>query len=139
TRFTSQRCFILNPDDDPLSKRSSYFHGILCHMLAVSALACALMISGCAEQPRGEGIYEIRIFGEAFAESGIPANAFVDGWSVDFAQVVVTLTEVVLHGEASGEITALPESRRFDLTQSSGGLGHLVAEPIVAGDRFESL
>lgn len=78
----------------------------------------AAMSSAC------EGSYELRAFGEAFVENGIPASAVRDGWAIRFDEFVVAIDEVALEGDERVEFEG---SFVFDLTRPSEGEGHLLA------------
>lgn len=81
-------------------------------------IALTTMFSACSEE--GNGQLDVRIYGEAFIEESIPADVFVDGWTVDFSKFIVVVDGV-------GTETAEDSGRRaFDLTASSGGDGHEV-------------
>lgn len=80
----------------------------------LSVLACAC-----------QGPYELRVFGEAFVEEGIPAASVQDGWDIRFTEFVVAIDEVSLTGD---ERVELPGAYVFDLTRPSNGEGHLLAD-----------
>lgn len=82
-------------------------------------LALSILIAGC------QGPYELRVFGEAFVEQGIPATGVQDGWDIKFTEFVVAISEVSLEGDEQVEI---PGSYVFDLARPSGGEGHLLAD-----------
>jgi hypothetical protein len=66
----------------------------------------------------GPGSVEVVAYGEAFAEEGIPASQFADGWAVTFSQVNVQIADV----EVAGARLAGPFT--VDLSVASGGRGH---------------
>lgn len=82
-------------------------------------LALSILIAGC------QGPYELRVFGEAFVEQGIPATGVQDGWDIKFTEFVVAISEVSLEGDEQVE---LPGSYVIDLARPSGGEGHLLAD-----------
>lgn len=71
-----------------------------------------------------EGSYELRAFGEAFVEEGIPASEVRDGWAIRFDEFVVSIDEVSLEGDERVDIAG---TFVFDLTRPSEGGGHLLA------------
>jgi hypothetical protein len=75
----------------------------------------AAVASGCSAE--GDGTLDVRIWGEEFIEEGIPADVFVDGWSLSFTRFLVAI---------DGVGTDAPEDAGryvFDLTAGSGGEG----------------
>ncbi len=83
---------------------------------------------GCGGE--GEGTLVTTIYGEAFVESGIPAEAFVDGWSVTFDRFLVVVGEV----EAEG-IEVEPRFRLVDLVTPTSGAGQELQQiEVAAGD-----
>jgi hypothetical protein len=86
-------------------------------------IALALLVAGasaCSEDS-GEGTVEVRIWGEDFVESGIPADVFVDGWSIEWNRFLVAVD-----GIATPEAED-PTRWLFDLTAETGGAGAMVA------------
>ncbi len=79
--------------------------------------------TACAAE--GEGTLETRIYGEAFVEEGIPADAFVDGWAVTFSSMLVAVDGVSADGVED------PGVYVFELTEPSGGEGHAVGTLVV--------
>ncbi len=96
------------------------------------ALAAALpltLVLGCS------GEVELRIFGEAYVEEAIPADAFVDGWSVEFSEFVVSVTDVRL----SPGGTVAPGAFVVDLARDSSGRGHVLNTTALRDDGVESV
>jgi hypothetical protein len=89
--------------------------------IALTALALA-SVSCSAE---GEGTLFTRIYGEAFVEEGIPADVFVDGWSVTFTKFIVVVDGVSSQGVKDGGRYA------FDLVPGTDGEGQAVTELVV--------
>lgn len=71
--------------------------------------------------PEPTGIVELTIYGEDYAESGIPADEVDDGWRIAFTRFSLELGDVYLGGHAVFE-----GSQSFDLTEASGGGGQVV-------------
>lgn len=90
-------------------------------------LLLAAGLSGCA----GDGFVHTYVYGEAYIEEGIPADAFVDGWSVTFDRFLVRVGPVTAGGEA-----LLGGARVVDLARSSSGQGHLLARTEIAADDY---
>lgn len=70
-----------------------------------------------------QGGYELRAFGEAFVEAGIPAEEVTDRWAIRFSEFVVSIGEVSVDGQDRRE---LPGWYVFDLARPSEGQGHLL-------------
>lgn len=81
-------------------------------------LSLTLLLTACTFS----GTLDVAVYGEPFIEEGIPADVFVDGWSVTFDRFLVVLGDV----SVTGADDAAPELAVFDLAQPSGGAGHLV-------------
>lgn len=98
-------------------------HALRLFCACIPALAC-------------QGTYELRAFGEAFVEAGIPAAEVADGWAIRFTEFVVSIGEVSVDG---------PERRAFggwyvfDLAQPSGGKGHLLGAADAPFGDYEAL
>jgi hypothetical protein len=83
-------------------------------------LALASIGTSCSEE--GEGTLHTRIYGEAFIEEGIPADVFVDGWSVTFTRFIVVVDGISAHDTKDGGRYA------FDLVPGTSGAGQEVTE-----------
>lgn len=83
----------------------------------------ALVLCACLPALACQGTYELRAYGEAFVEAGIPASEVSDGWSIRFTEFVVSVGEVSIDGRERRE---LPGWYVFDLAQPSDGRGHLL-------------
>lgn len=77
--------------------------------------------AGCSDDPTGRGDVTVTVYGEAFIEAGIPAEAMADGWAVTFDRFVVTVDDVVVGGVAA------TNSASPDLAVATGGAGHPIA------------
>ncbi len=88
-------------------------------------LAIGLLVPACDDATEGEATLRFTAWGEDFIEQGIPAEAFVDGWSVDFETFFVSLDAI----DADGE----PLEGRYvvDLAQASAGAGHELGSLVV--------
>jgi hypothetical protein len=91
-------------------------------------LAAGLTASACADDA-GTGTLAITVYGEAFIEEGIPAEAVKDGWRIDFDRFDVTLSDIALGGVTlAGPVTV-------DLSGATKELGQeLVRGSVPAGD-----
>jgi hypothetical protein len=76
---------------------------------------------GCAPSEE-EGAVEVRIWGEDFIEDGIPADVFVDGWTVSFSRFLVAVD-----GIATPEAED-PRRYLFDISAPTDGEGTTIAE-----------
>lgn len=83
------------------------------------ALIPLLTALACAHEPESADL-TLSIYGEAFIEEGIPADVFVDGWSVTFGRFLISVGEV----EAGGEPLDPADTRYriYDLVKGGGGL-----------------
>ncbi|HEY0136004.1 MAG TPA: hypothetical protein VGB85_18085, partial [Nannocystis sp.] len=93
-------------------------------------LLCTLLLAACDTDMT---VIDVRVYGEEFIESGIPAEVFADGWAVDFDKFLVTVGEVKVTGPGASEVTK-PEFQVFDLTQPSDGVGYSVVAGTVRED-----
>ena len=69
---------------------------------------------------------ELRVWGEDGAELGFGPEVFVDGWSVQFREVLVGIRDVSVQGVAGPEF--VPGQWAYDLARASGGQGHYVTQ-----------
>jgi hypothetical protein len=91
------------------------------HMAAMFAV-----LLSCAG-PAEEGEVEVRVWGEAFLEEGIPAAVMADGWAIDFTRFEVELRDVSV-----ADATLDDPEEPFDIAQPSDGRGQLVGRVQVA-------
>jgi hypothetical protein len=85
--------------------------------------------AGCV----GEGEVEVRVWGEAFIEQGIPADAVADGWAIGFDRFEVELRDVAIAG------MTLADPGPLDLSQASAGVGQRVGRASVPeGDHADA-
>lgn len=80
-------------------------------------------LAACLPAFACQGSYELRAYGEAYVEAGIPADEVSDGWAVRFTEFVVSVGEVSVDGHARRD---LPGWYVFDLARPSDGRGHLL-------------
>ena len=91
--------------------------------------ASLLLVTACS------GELDVRAYGEAFAEDGIPATELRDGWSVRFDELVVAFDDVRVTGVESANADG---GYVFDLAAQSDGRGHpLDALAVATGDYDE--
>lgn len=83
--------------------------------LLAATLAATLAAASCSY----EGTFEARIYGEEFIEEGIPADAFVDGWTVTFDKFLVVVGDL----EVDGGAATIPGWHVVDLTTATMGAG----------------
>lgn len=89
----------------------------------------AVATSGCGDSGREE--YELRIYGEAYVESTIPASAVADRWEIEFSEFVVAIGEVAIQADDAIE---LPGWHVYDMTAPTNGEGQLVAPFAATGE-----
>lgn len=88
-------------------------------ILLPCTLLATLSLAACDDDP-GEGTLDVRIYGEAFIEDGIPAEVFNDGWSIEFSRFLVAVDQIDTEdGEDDGRYV-------YDLHAASMGAGHEV-------------
>lgn len=94
--------------------------------VAPLALALNLALAACQGAP---GAWEVRAWGERYAEEGIEADAFADGWAVTFDRLEVALADLALEPdslERKGAPVRLPPGpAALDVARPSEGGGHL--------------
>jgi hypothetical protein len=94
----------------------------------------AVGLAGC-DSAAESGTIEVRAYGEPYVEDKIPAEAFADGWSVDFSRFLVAVSEIT--STAGGEpAVADGKIHVVDLVPGSGKKGHLLVETEVPGGRY---
>lgn len=105
-------------------------------MLRSLSYTALLALSLPACDPAEEAI-KVRIYGEEFIETGIPAGVFDDDWALTYNQFLVSLGKIDI-GE-TGSLPALsePEFQIWDLTQASKGAGREITEAMVPVGRYD--
>lgn len=104
---------------------------------ALASLLLLPLAGSCGESdaqtPDGQGMLNVFVYGEAFVEEGIPADAMSDGWAIDFEGFAVEVTSVTV-GEA-----AFSDATTIQIAPPTEGEGHHLAElPLDAGT-YESV
>lgn len=95
------------------------------HIITIALLTTA--IAGCSdadEETPGEGAYTMTAYGEAFVEDKIPAEE-TDGWEIEFSRLEVNIAELSARND-DGESVEVDEVFTVDLTEDSGGEGHVL-------------
>jgi len=91
---------------------------------------CGLLLCACAAS---EGEVEVRVWGEAFIEEGIPAAEMSDGWAIQFQRFEVELRDVSIAG------VTVEDPGPLDISEPSDGRGQLVGRAHVeAGDHDDA-
>lgn len=98
-------------------------------LVAASLLACA----------PGEGTLDVVIYGESYIEASIPADVFVDGWTLTFDRFLVSVGELTLAQAGEPEGAEEPRYQIFDLAQPSGGAGFSVTSAQVPAGAYDGL
>lgn len=88
----------------------------------------ALAAASCSQ----DGTFEARIYGEEFIEDGIPADAFVDGWTVSFDKFLVVVGDL----EVDDGAATIPGWHVVDLTTPTMGMGQALWEVDAAPATF---
>jgi hypothetical protein len=91
----------------------------------------SLVAVSCCACTGGEGEVDVRIWGEAFIEEGIPAAELVDGWEIGFDRFEVELRDVSVAGVSFDA----PDS--FDLAEPSEGRGQLIGRAAAPADAHD--
>ncbi len=108
--------------------------------IAVPALlTLTSALTACAGDEYEPGTLAVQIYGEEFAEQGIPADVFADGWSVSFDKVLLSVGDVSAAVEHDDPAVTAPEYRIWDLALPSGGVGHEVAAAEVDGGPYDHI
>lgn len=94
------------------------------------------LVFACLSALGCQGTYELRAYGEAFVEAGIPAVEVADGWAIRFSEFVVSIGEVSVDGRDRRE---LPGWYVFDLARPSDGEGHLLGTVEAPFGDYETL
>ncbi len=81
-------------------------------------LTIGLLLGACDGADDGEATLRFTAWGEDFIEQGIPADAFSDGWSVEFDAFFVSL------GGIDADGAPLQGTYVVDLSEVSDGSGH---------------
>ena len=87
----------------------------------------AVVLPACSDG--GEGMVEVRVYGEEFIEEGIPAADMADGWEITFSRFDVTVTDVTVAG------VTLADGTTLDITTPSDGEGQLLTDGAVPTGR----
>lgn len=103
--------------------------------LARTALVAATL-TACAP---GEGTLEVSVYGEEFIEDTIPADAFVDGWTVTFDKFLVSVGDITLAQAGSAPAASEPRFQIFDISQTSNGAGFPVTAALVDAGAYDDL
>lgn len=95
-------------------------------------LSCTFLLttSACAA---GEGMIEVRSWGESFIEDGIPADEMADGWAISFDRFEVELRDISIAG------ATLDDPDPIDLSRPSDGEGQLLGTVDVAEGDYGDL
>ena len=106
-------------------------------LLGAAALATGL--SACAGDESAPGRLAVQIYGEEFAEEGIPADVFADGWTVRFDKVLLSVGDVSAAIEHDEPGLTAPAYRIWDLARPSGGAGFQVTAGDVDGGPYDHI
>lgn len=86
-----------------------------------------LVVAACSPSP---GTYELRAWGEAFVEDGIPAAEVSDGWEIEFDELVVAVGDITVQADDRLDVEGWYV---LDLTAPSDGAGQRLTEVEVTG------
>jgi hypothetical protein len=100
-------------------------------LFALAASSAAAAALGCAEAPTGD--LELRIYGEAFIEEGIPADIFVDGWAVSFSSFVVDVRGLAAADRAIDEAFVVDLAKPGGARYAEGGFELTTLTGVEAG------
>jgi len=98
------------------------------HRFAILCSSLICLLPACA---MGEGEVEVRAWGEAYIEEGIPAAAVSDGWAIEFSRFEVELTDIAIAG------VELDDPGPIDLTVASEGEGQALGRASVPADSYD--
>ncbi len=102
-------------------------------------LTLSSALAACAGDDVEPGTLAVQIYGEEFAEEGIPADVFADGWAVSFDKVLLSVGDVSAAVEDADPALTAPEYRIWDLAVPSDGVGHEVAAAEVDGGAYDHI
>jgi hypothetical protein len=106
---------------------------------SILTLAIALAACGGGDDDRAPGTLAVTIYGEEFAEEGIPADVFSDGWSIRFDKVLLSVGAVTAAvGEDEPDLEAA-DYRIWDLARPSRGDGFEIASAEVPGGAYDHI
>ncbi len=101
-----------------------------------TCIALAAQFMACAP---GEGELEVRIWGEEYIEEQIPADVFVDGWTLTYEKFLVSVGELGLAQAGQPADAEEATFQIFDLTRPSGGEGVAVTSATVSAGAYDDL
>ena len=106
---------------------------------SLSSIVIGLLAPACGGGGAEPGDLSLAIHGEDFAEAGIPADVFSDGWAVSFDSVLLSVGDVT--AAAGHDLPALsaPAFRVWDLARPSAGAGHPIASAEVPGGDYDHI
>jgi len=107
--------------------------------IAIPALlALTSALAACVgDDEYASGNLAVQIYGEEFAEEGIPSDVFADGWSVSFDKVLLSVGDVSAAVEEEDPALTAPDHRIWDLALPSEGVGQEVAAAEVDGGPYD--
>jgi len=105
-------------------------------MVRSAFMLVLLGLVGACDTGRNEAL-EVRVYGEAYIEEGLPADIFVDGWSLRYEKFLVSVGGVAVAQQGSAPGLEVTEFQVFDLTRASDGAGQVVASELVSLGRYD--
>lgn len=102
--------------------------------LTLTLTSLSLLAVACTDAP---GTITATVYGEAFIEEGIPADAFGDGWSIAFDRFLVSIGGVAAKAGEGGREVGEPGFFLVDLAQPSGGEGYELATFDAPGGTYD--
>jgi hypothetical protein len=107
------------------------------HIRTVIATVLVSSLAACAGDDEASGNLAVHIYGEEFAEEGIPSEVFDDGWAVTFDKVLLSVGDVTAATMGDDPAITAPAYRIWNLAQASGGEGFQVATAEVDGGPYD--
>lgn len=104
-------------------------------LLLPFAAACG---EGDAQSSDGQGMLNIYVYGEAFVEEGIPAEAMSDGWAIDFEGFGVQVTSVNVGNAEFSDATTIEIAQPSEGVGELLGMGHHLGELRLDAGDYES-
>jgi hypothetical protein len=105
-------------------------------LLASFALLAPLAACG-GDDDLADGTLEVRVYGEDFIEDSIPAETFVDGWTVTFDAFLVSIGGIGAEAGHDGAEVQDTTYEVFDLAQPSDGTGFELARLPAPGGVYD--
>jgi hypothetical protein len=96
-------------------------------MRKIISLVLVSALAACGDNTELSGSITATAYGEEFIEEGIPADAFSDGWAVQFDKFLISIGDPKAKAGEGGLEVGDDNMYVVDLAQASGGAGYELA------------